>query len=206
MNTTPLAQHSQKIRRERTHTRIKNSMLQLMGKKAFDEITITELSREAHINRKTFYSHFDSTDAVLTELEDDFVERVFALYQPEHSLDYLSSPRWFFQVLLEELNHNQRDLLMLIQTDRFNRLFVKIKNQIILLFTRAIDEADMEIDREQFLYLSEFMAGGIMAVLEKWAAGYGETPFRTVADTVLRMLEYANIQPDAYLFPPYPES
>ena len=52
-------------RRERTHARIKSTLLRLMSEKSFEDITVTELAQETGINRKTLYSHFDGMDAVL---------------------------------------------------------------------------------------------------------------------------------------------
>ena len=50
---TSLTVHSRQQRRERTHARIKSSLLQLMSEKSFEDITVTELAQEAGINRKT---------------------------------------------------------------------------------------------------------------------------------------------------------
>ena len=47
---TSLTVHSRQQRRERTHARIKSSLLQLMSEKSFEDITVTELAQEAGIN------------------------------------------------------------------------------------------------------------------------------------------------------------
>ena len=46
-------------------TYIITALLQLMQKKAFDRISITELCRKAGVSRMSFYRNFESKEAVL---------------------------------------------------------------------------------------------------------------------------------------------
>lgn len=52
--------------------------MQLMGEKEISRITVKELAERAGINRKTFYHHYETVDAlvqeILDELCDDFIE------------------------------------------------------------------------------------------------------------------------------------
>lgn len=50
---------------------IKNALLALMEKQGYRNITITDIAHYAHINRKTFYFHYDSIDALYEELSDE---------------------------------------------------------------------------------------------------------------------------------------
>lgn len=54
-----------------TKNLIKDTLLELMHEKSFDKITVTELCRNAEINRGTFYLHYVDIYAVLDELEED---------------------------------------------------------------------------------------------------------------------------------------
>jgi len=56
----------------RTRKSIMDSFIELSGKKEFKEITVKDITTEAHINRATFYYHFediyDLLNKVLTEV------------------------------------------------------------------------------------------------------------------------------------------
>lgn len=93
---TSLTVHSRQQRRERTHARIKSSLLQLMSEKSFEDITVTELAQEAGINRKTFYSHFEGMDAVLAEVEDDFVGQILRPVAHRTARPESTDPEGFF--------------------------------------------------------------------------------------------------------------
>ena len=61
---------------ERTRSTIRRTLLSLMGERPVERITTTELCREAHINRNTFYAHYGSPEDVLREVEDELVADV----------------------------------------------------------------------------------------------------------------------------------
>lgn len=198
---TSLTLQSRQLRRERTHARIKSSLLQLMSEKSFEDITVTELAREAGINRKTFYSHFEGLDAVLAELEDDFVGQVFGLWltgQPTANPRFLED---FFRMLGNELILNQKNMRLLMLSGEHNRLLIKIKDRIIQLLVQSLDQAEPIFDREQFLYAAEFISGGMMAVLEQWAAQPREDSLAVITDLILRITEHTGeiLSPPSFL-------
>lgn len=80
----------QDLRVKRTHKLFHESLIQLMKKKDFIEISISELTQEAGVSRGTFYRYYDNT----RELADELIEEVFCNYvesankiiYPNHSL------------------------------------------------------------------------------------------------------------------------
>ena len=61
----------------RTEGAVKEALLALLAKKQLADITVSELSREAHVSRSTFYEHFgnpaDVYDAMLSAFASSFV-------------------------------------------------------------------------------------------------------------------------------------
>jgi len=50
---------------------LKNALLTLLQHKSFNEITITNIVREADLNRGTFYKHYQYKEEILSELFED---------------------------------------------------------------------------------------------------------------------------------------
>ena len=48
----------------RTEQRIRDALLKLLANKPLADITVSELAREAHVSRSTFYEHFGNPDDV----------------------------------------------------------------------------------------------------------------------------------------------
>ena len=77
----PFLEHSQTLDRRKRKTRqaIELALLELLGTKKIDEISISELAQAADVNRKTFYNHYSSVEEVLTNIEDNFFHYIFSL-------------------------------------------------------------------------------------------------------------------------------
>lgn len=80
-NTLPfLKQYKTMDRRKRkTEMAIELALLELLGEKRITEISISELSLAADVNRKTFYNHYSSVEDVLSHIEQDFFHYIFSL-------------------------------------------------------------------------------------------------------------------------------
>ena len=52
---------------------IRNALIKILSYKSLEEITITEIAKEANINRKTFYNNYENVYQVIEEIENDIV-------------------------------------------------------------------------------------------------------------------------------------
>jgi AcrR family transcriptional regulator len=60
---------------------LKDSILSLMQKKDFKDISITEIVQEADLNRGTFYKHYPYKEDLLNEIIDDVISDLIASYR-----------------------------------------------------------------------------------------------------------------------------
>ena len=67
---------SQKIDRRTRYTLmvIREAFYDLLEKKSFEKITVSDLCKQAQINRGTFYLHYEDKYALLTELIDEALD------------------------------------------------------------------------------------------------------------------------------------
>lgn len=75
-------------RTAQTRARIKRALIELMGEKGFDALTISDVTRRARINRGTFYLHFVDKYDMLEKLEDELISRLeqaLLASPPEHA-------------------------------------------------------------------------------------------------------------------------
>lgn len=68
------------LRVQRTINIIDQAFKELLCKMEYEEITVTELAKQAQINRKTFYLHYNNLDDLLKKLQNvlvvNFVQRI----------------------------------------------------------------------------------------------------------------------------------
>lgn len=60
---------------------LKNALLQLLENKHLQEVNVSELCREAGINRSTFYKHYGCPSDVLADIETDILRGLQATHK-----------------------------------------------------------------------------------------------------------------------------
>jgi AcrR family transcriptional regulator len=67
------------LRYKRTHALIRDTLLKEMSESGLSGLTVKRLIDTAHVNRSTFYAHFDDIRALLDEIEDELVAQLVAI-------------------------------------------------------------------------------------------------------------------------------
>ena len=67
------------IKRSRTKERLKTALTSLCGKKAYYDITVQEVCRQAGLYRSTFYRYYETKDDMLREIEQEYIDDVLTL-------------------------------------------------------------------------------------------------------------------------------
>ncbi len=62
------------LRYQKTEALIQRTFRELLGEMDYPQITIQKLAERAQINRKTFYLHYPSVDALLIKMQKDIIE------------------------------------------------------------------------------------------------------------------------------------
>ncbi|HIZ70265.1 MAG TPA: TetR/AcrR family transcriptional regulator, partial [Candidatus Atopostipes pullistercoris] len=52
---------------------IRTALVKLLKHKDIEDITVTEIAKEADVNRKTFYNNYENIYQVIEEIENDIV-------------------------------------------------------------------------------------------------------------------------------------
>ena len=66
---------------------LRESLLRLLKSKELSEINITELCREAEINRATFYKYYNPPQDVLSDITMELIKEMKKMYHPLRTLD-----------------------------------------------------------------------------------------------------------------------
>lgn len=99
------------LRVKRTLKSIRNAFFTLVMEKNYSDISITELTELAEINRKTFYLHYASLDELVDEVKDEIVADILNDIQNDaQNLDVAGCISKFYHYL-DECNPVQQKLL-----------------------------------------------------------------------------------------------
>lgn len=144
---------------------LRESLLELMREKPIAKITPSELCRCADINRNTFYTHYDSPEALLKSIEDELYEQV------RHSIER-SLKNGSISTLLTEICqsiYDNRDLCTVLFSEYGDKDF--LRHIIDLAHDSTVAEwraAGMAENEEQNEMLYHFSVNGSVALIQKW--------------------------------------
>lgn len=116
---------------ERTDRDIINAFLSLLANKTFEKITVSDIIREAMINRSTFYQHFPDKYAILETLQHKYVTELTELVQRIQTQNY-TNLKQIDQIFEKYFKKNRENLQLLLHIKTEH---VDIAAQLRSLFT-----------------------------------------------------------------------
>lgn len=142
------------------------ALLEIMNKKEYHLITVSEISAKALIDRRTFYRHFESKDDILRLVIDEISAEYLSVLKLQTPTDTYTITKIFFDICLQHsgffklLNKNH---LMYFLLDKFYANLPFIHSQVRSEEISNILGKDMD-------YFLLFHAGGFWSLLSKWVA------------------------------------
>ncbi len=144
-----------------TKRMLKEGLMRLLKDKPLDKISITELCREAGINRTTFYRHYEWPRDVLTEMQNEFFEETLEHFQ--NPLTVSDVERLF--VCLSE----NAELVKSFFQYNSDADWMNIFSQIYSSFPRKrMMKAFQNLDENSAELLHAYLSGGAYFLARKW--------------------------------------
>lgn len=105
-------------RKTTTKTDLKGALTRLLEKKDFEAISVSDIAREAGVNRGTFYLHYVDKFDMMDQLIDEILQNILTLLKegnPQTKGDALPSIVKIFEYLKEDF-----DFIHAMTLNRFN--------------------------------------------------------------------------------------
>jgi AcrR family transcriptional regulator len=168
---------------------IMNALIQLIGEKDFEKITINEIAERADVNRGTIYSHYsDKYDLLDKCLEDQLyqlIEICSVLDETEPNPSKSSLLR-----TLEQMEKNAlfyRNLLSNKGVPSFRNHLQEIMNKQI---REQIIENNLSLDELSKDIVVQFLSSAIVGVIEWWFSHKMPCSVEEITDKLWSLLEH----------------
>jgi AcrR family transcriptional regulator len=156
---------------QRSKSDIKETFLKLLHQKPFEQITISEIVREANYNRGTFYANFETKEhlleEVITDVLSEMVEQIRTPYKTSETVNMKEMK--LEDITLFSYFKENANLYKLLLSDHIRVDFrFQIAKAIEEMFNR---EYDYEIDGDSYIdtkWLYIFRAHGIAGLIIRW--------------------------------------
>ncbi|MBB3125665.1 AcrR family transcriptional regulator [Paenibacillus rhizosphaerae] len=156
---------------QRSKAALKQTCLDLLAEKPFEEITISEIVRKANYNRGTFYAHFHTKEELIDEIIDDtlgeMIRQIRHPYQTIHKVnmkDLNTEEITLFSYFQEQAPLYKLLLSSHIRADFRYRMAKAIEQLFIAEYDYEFSSAT-ELD-PKWLYI--FRAHGIAGLVIRW--------------------------------------
>lgn len=147
----------------KTKTSIKNAFISLMDKKDLSQITVTELSSLADIDRKTFYLHYDTVIDVYKEIVADASSRLQLLLEQQDSFSFDS----FFHGLNQIMKNNLDFYQIIVKKESYSHLLNEHADLLACKLTEKYQSEEQSISIQRSIQIAYFSAG-VIGVYTKW--------------------------------------
>ena len=170
-----------------TKRMLKESMLKILQEKELDAINVTELCREAGINRTTFYRHYQIPRDVLTEIHQDLYRELRQRVDMPKSIEDIHPVTEKLCVFLNE----HRELLRIFIRSNSDTDFVNFMNEIYreLAWEYSHIPVLKKLNQEDIRLLTLYNTGGSYFVFRSWIMGSIKKTPKEMADYVYGVLE-----------------
>lgn len=172
----------------RTKKSIRASLFRLMETKAVSDITISELTSEANVNRRTFYTHYRCITDILDECENELVSAIGALVQRFNTQDVVSATEHLFLEFHNIVTNDFDYYFHLMKVDTRGVLLTRLK-KLLRSYIDAVMSNQSGSIRLNTLS-SAFIAGGLLNYYIEWYYSYQDTvPIQQAAVMAGKMVE-----------------
>lgn len=162
----------------RTKRKLRDALFQLLKNHLVEDITVTNLCRQANINRRTFYLHYDNVLQVFTEYEDDLAAQIHQT---------LSAPIHDVPALVATFNHIFEDNLT-----GLTYLSLNHRQQVLLLdLENMLNEALMNAvpnPTDQDRIVMRYTCNGIINVYVYWVNHQQAYTFEALTTTITQLI------------------
>lgn len=164
----------------RTKKSIKNALIGLIEFKELSDITISELTAAANVNRRTFYTHYHNITDILDEIESELVAELTSILAEFDYNNYKQSVYKTFLGFYELMTGEFEYYFKRMRMDTRGILTSRLKNAVKTSIVPALPSRRTAGDT----LAASYAAGGFIAAFTEWYYSEERIPPEQAAELV----------------------
>ena len=158
---------------------ITEALFRLMQKDDYNAITISEITQEAGVARRTFYLNYDSKEDVLDQHYAILIKEYDAGFTEEMGRDPRKQSEYFFTFW-----YNHREYARLLEK---NGLLYMLVNRFYVYMSQTDSDTMHVFEDKERRYVFSYVEGGLLMMLQTWLkSDFQESP-KELADMYVRI-------------------
>lgn len=170
----------------KTRKLIQNAYLNLLRQKGTEKITISDIAREADIDRKTFYLHYNSTEDIIREYAEEKTRELLARLTIK-SFFSLSFDRKIFAREVNAMLAEHLDFCTMIAANPSLGFFWNEVQDVTVEILSEIYARHSHLPESDLKIQVSFFVAGAMSVYQRWLRGEIPCSMEELGDKVSRI-------------------
>ena len=153
---------------KRSRKMIRTAFAKLMLEKEVDKITVTDIVKEADLNRGTFYAHYQTPSDVLVEIENEIMDNLLEFISEVSCVNFFQNP---LPVMIKINHYLQEDIdyfKMLSQSSDLEQFLYRLKKLLVTYMENDENISKKIKDTRTFEVCIFFISGGIIELYKRW--------------------------------------
>ena len=157
-------------RAQRTRLALHRALIDLIGQRDYDAISVMDIAEAANVGRSTFYAHFTDKDDLLRSGTEHFRDMLLRDHAARHKSDGPDAQLLSFSRFMTEHLEEQKDLYRALKRGRAGPIIM----EAFRLYVSELVRTDLaarapKTERPYETELAvQFMVGAFMSVLSWW--------------------------------------
>jgi len=158
------------------------ALMQLMEKKKFDDITITEITNRAGVSRMSYYRNYVEKKEIILSYMDELFETYWENIHSKPQDDFQSACLYF-----NYFRENKKLLFHILESGLTQFILEKHNLYLQTIFKDLYNQVTLESTKEK--YVIDFLSGGLFKTLISWAEGGMQESNEYMAKIVCELME-----------------
>ena len=168
----------------RSRRLIRDAYVNLMQEKPIDKISISDIVREADLNRGTFYAHYSNPMDVLMEIANEILGDVEGFFADFNFTDFLQNPTPLL-LRVEKLLADNLDFYRRINLNTASIGFTDRIKKILIEYISSNKSVPENLrENPHFTVALELFAGGLISVYLGFVLGTIRASAREITETI----------------------
>lgn len=171
----------------KTKKAIRLALFELLDQKELDKITITELTKQADISRKTFYIHYKKLEDVLKEAEEELIN---AFINGTEKLTFTNNQKFFFDLFynLDKYFNDDIEYYKKLAKSSYAKTFSDRVGETLFLKLYELLSPILDYKGEQLEYACIVISNSVFKVFMKWLRSDSNLDIIQISDFVSTIL------------------
>lgn len=151
----------------KTKAAIREAFFSMIKEKNAPKITVTEIAKRANIDRKTFYLHYDSTEAIINEFYQDLISELLLILEKNDFFDRSFDVSSLFQSLNILIDRNIDFYRHIARMPSYFLFWEEIKNIVKSVIVESMS-VRLKMSQDELELYAEFYSAGVASAYLTW--------------------------------------